>query len=219
MKSWQLQGIELNNSALPQSYDHQITTSLHIPLEDETIPEDLVFQFHQFLLALCNVDHEAVFLLLEFRPLLPHDNAQQLSLQSLLLHSKVNNGCLGRDLRGVMRVAQLGCNIELEVWVKFHLLIPQFDDQAVTCMQQERESVPRLHKLVILRVIHIAICSCGTRTGDKANRALRLLTLFDEGLVEDGGKGGIQLFLYILKQHWTTELHRILKCAQEVRLL
>ena len=48
---------------------------------------------------------------------------------------------------------------------------------------------------------------------------LLISTLFDEGLVEDGGKRGIQLFLYILKQHWTTELHRIFKCAQEVRLL
>ena len=48
---------------------------------------------------------------------------------------------------------------------------------------------------------------------------LLISTLFAEGLVEDGGKGGIQLFLYILKQYWTTKLHSILKCAQEVRLL
>ena len=63
---------------------------------------------------------------------------------ALLLHSKVNNGCLGRDLRGVLRVAQLGCNVELEVWVKFHLLISKFDDQAVTCMKQERASISTL---------------------------------------------------------------------------
>lgn len=55
--------------------------------------------------------------------------------------------------------------------------------------------------------------------GMKLIRFLLISTLFDEGLVEDGGKRGIQLFLYILKQHWTTELHRILKCAQEVGLL
>ena len=48
---------------------------------------------------------------------------------------------------------------------------------------------------------------------------LIILTLFDEGLVEDGGKRGIQLLLYILKQHWTTKLNSILKCAQKVRLL
>ena len=57
------------------------------------------------------------------------------------------------------------------------------------------------------------------RTGAKLMGFLVILTLFDEGLVEDGGKRRIQLLLYILKQHWTTKLHSILKRAQEVRLL
>ena len=44
-------------------------------------------------------------------------------------------------------------------------------------------------------------------------------TLLDEGLVEDGGQGGVQLLLHVLQQHWGPKLDRIFQGPQEIRLL
>ena len=44
-------------------------------------------------------------------------------------------------------------------------------------------------------------------------------TLFDEGLVENGAEGRVQLLLHVLQQHRRAKLHRVFQGAQEVWLL
>lgn len=114
-------------------------------------PQDLVLQLLQFPLARGDVDHQRVLLFLQLRTLLPHDDPQQLGLQTLthtelyfilkdlchgdkfnntktdlFFNSKVDDGGFGRDLRGVMWIGQFGGHVETEFWTVFHLLVSQF---------------------------------------------------------------------------------------------
>ena len=50
----------------------------------------------------------------------------------MFLHSEVDDGRLGGDLRGVVGVAKLGCDVELEVWVKLHLLVSKTNQQPIS---------------------------------------------------------------------------------------
>ena len=95
------------------------------------VPQNLVFQISEFLLALSNVDNQLVLALLQFGSLLAHHDPQQLCLQALFLHRKVHDGRLGRDLWRVVGVAELGGDVELELWVEVHLFVSKFDDQTV----------------------------------------------------------------------------------------
>ena len=65
-------------------------------------------------------------LLFKLGPFFPHHSTEQLSLQALLLHRKVNDACLGRDLGRVVGVRELGRDVKLELGVVFHFLVAEF---------------------------------------------------------------------------------------------
>ena len=52
----------------------------------------------------------------------------------LFLYSKVDYGRLGRDLRRVVRVTELGGDVELELRAEFYLLVSQLNYQTVACV-------------------------------------------------------------------------------------
>ncbi len=47
----------------------------------------------------------------------------------------------------------------------------------------------------------------------------RWLTLLDEGLVEDGSEGGVQLLCHVLEEDGGAKLDRVLQSSEKVRLL
>lgn len=59
---------------------------------------------HLCALALSHFDNQLILLAVQVSPLLLDDSAEQLGLQSLLLHSKVDYHHLGADLRSVVRI-------------------------------------------------------------------------------------------------------------------
>lgn len=59
---------------------------------------------HLCALALCHFDNQLILLAVQVSPLLLDNSAEELGLQSLLLHSKVDYHHLGADLRSVVRV-------------------------------------------------------------------------------------------------------------------
>ena len=95
-------------------------------------PQNLVLQVGQFLLAGCYVDHQLVLALFQLRPLLSHHNTQQLGLQSLFLHREIDDGRLCGDLWCVVWVAEFGGDVELEVGIVVHFLVPKSNDHSVT---------------------------------------------------------------------------------------
>ena len=95
-------------------------------------PQNVVLQVGQFLLAGCYVDHQLVLALFQLRPLLSHHNTQQLGLQSLFLHREIDDGRLCGDLWCVVWVAEFGGDVELEVGIVVHFLVPQSNDHSVT---------------------------------------------------------------------------------------
>eukprot|EP00962_Isochrysis_galbana_P028266 scaffold8907_cov105-Isochrysis_galbana.AAC.3 len=87
--------------------------------------EDGVLELDQLALARGHRDHQVILLHLELGPLLAHDDAEQLVLEALLLDAKVDQARLGRDLGRVVRVGQLGGQVEAEVRVVVHLFVAQ----------------------------------------------------------------------------------------------
>ncbi|KAA6427767.1 MAG: hypothetical protein FRX49_02430 [Trebouxia sp. A1-2] len=73
--------------------------------------------------------------LLKIWTLLVDNKGQQLVLQTTLSDSEVDKGGLSLDLRGVVRVAQLGVEDQSEVLVVLHLLVSQLDIQATSLYQ------------------------------------------------------------------------------------
>ena len=64
---------------------------------------------HLRALALCHFDNQLILLAVQVSPLLLDDCAEELGLQPLLLHSKVDYHHLGADLGSVVRVT---CTIQ-----------------------------------------------------------------------------------------------------------
>ena len=64
---------------------------------------------HLRALALCHFDNQLILLAVQVSPLLLDNSAEELGLQSLLLHCKVDYHHLGADLRSVVRVT---CTIQ-----------------------------------------------------------------------------------------------------------
>ncbi len=67
---------------------------------------------HLRALALRHLDHEVVLLLVQVGPLRLDHGRQQLRLEALLLDGKVDNHDLGADLGRVVRVGQLGRDVQ-----------------------------------------------------------------------------------------------------------
>ena len=65
---------------------------------------DVHMAAHLCALALCHFDDQLILLAVQVSPLLLDDSAEELGLQPLLLHSKVDYHHLGADLRSVVRV-------------------------------------------------------------------------------------------------------------------
>ena len=70
--------------------------------------------------------------LLQVRPLLVDNQCEELVLQPTLSDSEIDERGLSLDLRRVVRVAQLGVQDELEVFVVLHILVTQLYIQATT---------------------------------------------------------------------------------------
>ena len=96
------------------------------------IPQDLIFQLHQFFLSGCDIEYEGVLLLLQFRALLPYHDTQKLGLETLFLYSKVGQGSLSGDLRRVVRVTHLSCDVKAEVEVVLYVLVTKTYDVGAT---------------------------------------------------------------------------------------
>lgn len=64
---------------------------------------------------------------LEVRSFLIHHLGQELVLQTIPGHSKINEGGLGLNLRLVVRIGQLGVEDESEARVEETLLVSNFD--------------------------------------------------------------------------------------------
>ena len=60
-------------------------------------------------------------------PFFSNDNAQQLVLQSLWCDHEVEKSDLCGEFGEVVRVAQLGCDVETEVAGVFDCVVSQFD--------------------------------------------------------------------------------------------
>ena len=66
-------------------------------------------------------------------PLLGHHDAQQLVLQAVWRDHEVEQSHLGGELGQVVRVAQLGRDVETEVAGEFDGVITEFDAVDATC--------------------------------------------------------------------------------------
>lgn len=64
--------------------------------------------------------------MLEVRSFLIYHLGQELVLQTIPGHSKIDEGGLGLNLWLVVRIGQLGMEDESEAWVEKTLLIPNF---------------------------------------------------------------------------------------------
>ena len=65
---------------------------------------------HLCALALCHLDDQLILLAVQVGPLLLDNSAEELGLQSLLLHGKVDYHHLGADLGSVVRVT---CTVQI----------------------------------------------------------------------------------------------------------
>ena len=93
-----------------------------------------VLELHEFVLVGGNRDDEAIFVLLELGLLVAHHNAEQLSLEALLLHRKVDYVRLRGHLRRVVRIAQLGCHVEAKVVVVLDLSVAELQVPRTTLL-------------------------------------------------------------------------------------
>lgn len=68
--------------------------------------------------------------MLKIGPLLVHHLGQELVLQTIPGHCKIDECCLGLNLRLVVRTSQLGVEDEPETRVEEALFVPNFDTAA-----------------------------------------------------------------------------------------
>lgn len=79
-------------------------------------------------------------LLLEVWPLVLDHEGQELVLKSLLGHAEVEQRGLGVDLWLVVGVAELGLEVEAELYVVLNLVVTNLDQQVASlldCLQNE----------------------------------------------------------------------------------
>ena len=93
-------------------------------------PQDHGLEVRELALAARNGLHELALLLLHLGLLHAHDDGQQLALEALLLHGEVDDGRLGRHLGRVVRVRQLGRDVEPELAVVVELLVAELEHLA-----------------------------------------------------------------------------------------
>eukprot|EP00968_Pinguiococcus_pyrenoidosus_P014247 scaffold1298_cov257-Pinguiococcus_pyrenoidosus.AAC.5 len=91
--------------------------------------EQVVLQAQQLHLVLLELALEVLRLLLQLRLLDAHDLREQLVLQASLGGDEVDEGALRRDLRLVVRVAQLRLQVQAKRRVVFHFLAADVDVQ------------------------------------------------------------------------------------------
>mmetsp|Transcript_14307 Transcript_14307/g.34751 ORF Transcript_14307/g.34751 Transcript_14307/m.34751 type:complete len:352 (+) Transcript_14307:1461-2516(+) len=77
--------------------------------------EDLIFDLLELLLVLRGLHHQVVLGLLQVRPLLGHHHAEKLIAQPVQSNHKIEESHLDRSLGEVVRVTQLGGDVEAEL--------------------------------------------------------------------------------------------------------
>ena len=97
--------------------------------------ENLVLNLLELFLHLGIADNELILHLCEIRALLGDHDAQQLVLQALRGDQKVENGNLYTDLRGVVRVPELGGHIEGEVRMIRNDIVTNLDDVVASVLE------------------------------------------------------------------------------------
>ena len=73
---------------------------------------------------------------MKVEPFLLDDDVEQLVLQPLLLDHEVDDGHLGGNLGGVVRVGQLGREVQPKVWGVVNFFVPELDAQRVALLDE-----------------------------------------------------------------------------------
>mmetsp|Transcript_68303 Transcript_68303/g.134046 ORF Transcript_68303/g.134046 Transcript_68303/m.134046 type:complete len:219 (-) Transcript_68303:794-1450(-) len=107
------------------------------PFDQRNVLRDVALRCGQLeqnvVLQVAHLDLEPVLLADELFPqrrqvglLLAHHKTQQLVLQTAEGHHEVDQCALGLDLGGVVRVGELGVQVQLELGVQLHFRVAQF---------------------------------------------------------------------------------------------
>eukprot|EP00162_Nutomonas_longa_P015768 comp22409_c0_seq1/m.54601 comp22409_c0_seq1/g.54601 ORF comp22409_c0_seq1/g.54601 comp22409_c0_seq1/m.54601 type:complete len:806 (-) comp22409_c0_seq1:847-3264(-) len=92
--------------------------------------ENGVFDLEELLLALADAVDELFLLRLELGALETHDIGKQLVLESARGHGEVDHGDAHKELWQIVRVRQLGRDVEAEVWRVVDLGVAEANDHA-----------------------------------------------------------------------------------------
>ena len=79
---------------------------------------------------------ELVLLLGEIRPFFRHDHAQELVLQTVERDHEVDQRHLGAQLGGVVRVAEFGGDVKLELLVVLDDGVPELDAEQTSLLER-----------------------------------------------------------------------------------
>mmetsp|Transcript_27920 Transcript_27920/g.37824 ORF Transcript_27920/g.37824 Transcript_27920/m.37824 type:complete len:265 (-) Transcript_27920:2935-3729(-) len=92
------------------------------------LTEQSIFQLTQFSSVLCSLLHQLLSLSFELRSFVTHNFIKKLITETKQSNIEVNNHSLGKCLRAVVRVRDLGGQEHAEVGVPVDLLVTHFDD-------------------------------------------------------------------------------------------
>lgn len=97
--------------------------------------------------------------MLEVRSLLVDHLGQELVLQAVPCHCKIDQGGLGLDLRFVVRIGQLGVQDESEAWMEETLFVPHL----YTAVREQWDKFkPMIAKNYEEQMAILCMCSCVT---------------------------------------------------------
>eukprot|EP00162_Nutomonas_longa_P021654 comp4644_c0_seq1/m.3407 comp4644_c0_seq1/g.3407 ORF comp4644_c0_seq1/g.3407 comp4644_c0_seq1/m.3407 type:complete len:937 (-) comp4644_c0_seq1:302-3112(-) len=111
--------------------------------------ENLVFNRLELILALRNVVHHIIALLLKLRLLNRHHRRKKLVLEPRPSNREIDQRHLGRNLGKIVRIAQLGRQIQTEVLVELNHRITHADHRAPAFAERRLEQ-HRIKRLVEL---------------------------------------------------------------------
>ena len=131
--------------------------------------QDLVLDLLEHPLVLRGLEHELRLLLLELGALLGDHDAEHLVLEALGRDHEVEQRHLDRDLGQVVRVAQLGRDVELEVLVVLDDRVAELDRERLVRLLPRAYLPSHLLELTLERV------PVGRRVTQYSNEFLQLL--------------------------------------------
>ena len=115
--------------------------------------QDLVLDLLEHPLVLRGLEHELRLLLLELGALLGDHDAEHLVLEALGRDHEVEQRHLDRDLGQVVRVAQLGRDVELEVLVVLDDRVAELDREHAARLEDLLEEHRLEHGVELLQYV------------------------------------------------------------------